>query len=145
MVLFKYLRFHNKNQYRNHLHSTMVLFKCIALIIPSLNASPFTFHYGSIQIMKKFNLPQLRKYLHSTMVLFKLKKHFDVDAFLIYLHSTMVLFKFKSWKNLVFSNKFTFHYGSIQIEKNYKPWFFKIIYIPLWFYSNGTSQRRKSY
>ena len=98
----------------------MVLFKCIALIIPSLNASPFTFHYGSIQIMKKFNLPQLRKYLHSTMV----------------------LFKFKSWKNLVFSNKFTFHYGSIQIEKNYKPWFFKIIYIPLWFYSNNYSTKK---
>ena len=77
----------------------------------------FTFHYGPIQII--FNLPVNAFYrdLHSTMVLFKLSHSNRTLHSQGYLHSTMVLFKFETpWTLNLITQRFTFHYGPIQIE-----------------------------
>ena len=93
------------------------------------------------------------------MVLFKCNVVFQSTPLEPHLHSTMVLFKLNDWTDLVYSNKFTFHYGPIQIKYitksltavtkftfHYGPIQISIdkvifcviimIYIPLWSYSN---------
>ena len=56
-----------------YLHSTMVLFKSVAVQLLSCVPLRFTFHYGPIQMAAGQDRGASVRYLHSTMVLFKLK------------------------------------------------------------------------
>ena len=81
-----------KNKKEN-LHSTMVLFKLNAIGVNMIKSTPFTFHYGPIQMTKKL------KYNHSggkftfhygpIQIDYLTDERFDQAN----LHSTMVLFK----------------------------------------------------
>ena len=67
----------------------------------------------------------------------------------MHLHSTMVLFKCYGNENALKIERFTFHYGSIQIGMAEALLIAEYgIYIPLWFYSNGrlaVSERKCKY
>ena len=78
----------------------------------------------------------LKRDLHSTMVLFKqnpMQVYITQDSIYIplWFYSNEA---YNSFGELI--NRFTFHYGSIQIRTTTQPQPLVQIYIPLWFYSN---------
>ena len=137
----------------------MVLFKSVVTRIRP-EGYKFTFQYGSIQILFSSTFLERRKYLHSNMVLFKfavvenfktnvLNFTFQYGSIQIMLinQKADVIFYFTfqygsiqilhiDWIHIAYYT-FTFQYGSIQIIKHTFTDIISILYIPIWFYSNG--------
>ena len=118
----------------------MVLFKLDSSIIISNLTPEFTFHYGSIQIDWTciWIRESYRFTFHYGSIQIKINK--STNQPIADLHSTMVLFKWDITFELTNAVLFTFHYGSIQICFQYHSSNNAMIYIPLWFYSNGANK-----
>ena len=99
-------------------------------------AKKFTFHYGSILILihlKKFKMTPIYIPLWFYSNYNNQLRQFYRDLFTF--HYGSILINLTNPTALI-TNRFTFHYGSILIYHiNYLN-SYKIIYIPLWFYSN---------
>ena len=70
------------------------------------------------------------------MVLFKSLLQKELSELHRYLHSNMVLFKLRGANLNSADLRFTFQYGSIQMNTEEVFRKVKKIYIPIWFYSN---------
>ena len=138
----------------------MVIFKFRKILQVQYYGNTFTFQYGDIQIQCKvehiqlkeiyipiwwysngktfFNQIEIEKNLHSNLVIFKFVSLCYLTFYLVNLHSNLVIFKFRLHDiPYLAKSEFTFQSGDIQIYwRCLKQTFCLLIYIPIWWYSN---------